>query len=167
CVARHSAGRPGGAGRSVAMRYRYLATIADEPSRNVRGRQAGRVGATLGICHDRGGIARYVPRAGERGTGRIAAGKRGLKMDAFHAAVVDIRQAKLDVAAAVDFVDDPRFGGIATFVGRVREHNLGREVVGITYDLFEPLALRIFKTIGEQALADVGDPLRLYIAHAR
>src|SRR5699024_1022476 len=38
---------------------------------------------------------------------------------------------------------------------------------GITYDLFEPLTLRIFKTIGEQALADVGDPLRLYIAHAR
>ncbi len=88
-------------------------------------------------------------------------------MDGLHAAVVDIRDARLDVAAALDFVADPRFGGIATFVGRVREHNLGRTVTGITYDLFEPLALKTFRDIGVRALQETGAPLKLWIAHAK
>lgn len=88
-------------------------------------------------------------------------------MSDLHIAVVERRVAALDAAVALDFVADPRFGGITTFIGRVREHNLGRIVTGISYDLFEPLALRVFKTIGERTLAEVGPPLKLYIAHAK
>lgn len=88
-------------------------------------------------------------------------------MDTLQVAVVDIREAKLDIAVALDFVSDPRFGGIASFIGRVREHNLGRVVTGITYDLFEPLALHTFRAIGERAREEVGEPLKLYIAHAK
>lgn len=88
-------------------------------------------------------------------------------MESLHVAVVERRVATLDVAAALDFVSDPRFGGIASFIGRVREHNLGRVVTGISYDLFEPLALRTFRTIGERARAEVGESLKLYIAHAK
>ena len=84
-----------------------------------------------------------------------------------HASVVDIAAGKLDPAQALEFVASPRFGGLASFIGRVREHNVGRRVTGITYDLFEPLAMRTFRAIGERALAEVGAPLRLYIAHAR
>jgi molybdopterin synthase catalytic subunit len=88
-------------------------------------------------------------------------------MDELHVAVVERRVAALDAAAALDFVADPRFGGIASFIGRVREHNLGRVVTGISYDLFEPLALRTFRRIGERVRAEVGAPLKLYIAHAK
>lgn len=88
-------------------------------------------------------------------------------MESLHVAVVERRVARLDVAAALDFVSDRRFGGIATFIGHVREHNLGRVVTGISYDLFEPLALRTFRAIYERALAEVGSPLKLYIAHAK
>lgn len=88
-------------------------------------------------------------------------------MDDLHVAVVDRRVATLDVAAALDFVADPRFGGIASFIGRVREHNLDRVVTGISYDLFEPLALRIFRAIGERARTEAGAPLKLYVAHAK
>ncbi len=88
-------------------------------------------------------------------------------MDDLHVAIHDIREAPLDPNAALAFVSDPRFGGIACFVGRVRAHNLGRTVTGISYDLFEPLALETFRTIGARARAEVGDPLKLYIAHAR
>jgi molybdopterin synthase catalytic subunit len=84
-----------------------------------------------------------------------------------HTAIVDIAHAPLDPAAALTFVSDPRFGGIATFIGRVRQHNLGRDVTGITYDLFDPLALRIFKDIGERARLEAGGSLKLYIAHAK
>ena len=90
-----------------------------------------------------------------------------LDMGDLHAAVVERGTAALDVAAALDFVSDPRFGGIAVFVGKVRNHNVGRQVTGISYDLFEPLALRLFRAIGERARAEVGAPLKLYIAHAK
>lgn len=88
-------------------------------------------------------------------------------MDTLQVAVVDIREAKLDIAVALDFVSDPRFGGIASFIGRVREHNLGRVVTGITYDLFEPLALNTFRAIAGRARGEVGEPMKLYIAHAK
>ena len=88
-------------------------------------------------------------------------------MDGLHVAVVERRVAALDVAAALDFVADPRFGGIASFIGRVRDHNVGRVVTGISYDLFVPLALNQFRANAERALAEVGAPLKLWIAHAK
>jgi len=88
-------------------------------------------------------------------------------MEDIRVAVVERSTAALDVAAALEFVSDPRFGGIAVFVGKVRNHNVGRQVTGISYDLFEPLALRMFRAIGERARAEVGAPLKLYIAHAK
>lgn len=88
-------------------------------------------------------------------------------MDGLQVAVVERGEGALDVAAALDFVSDPRFGGIATFIGRVRDHNVGRSVTGISYDLFVPLALNQFRAIGERALLEVGAPLKLWIAHAK
>jgi len=88
-------------------------------------------------------------------------------MPELHTAIVNISDAALDPADALAFVSDPRFGGIDMFVGKVREHNLGRVVTGISYDLFEPLALRTFAAIGERARTDVGGPMKLYIAHAK
>lgn len=87
-------------------------------------------------------------------------------MDGLHVKVVDRSEALLDTAAPLEFVADPRFGGIAHFVGRVRNHNLGRPVTAISYDLFEPLALKTFRAVGERALAEVGTPLKLWIEHA-
>lgn len=88
-------------------------------------------------------------------------------MDDLYTAVVDRQVATLDVAHALDFVSDPRFGGIAVFVGKVRDFNAGQQVTGISYDLFEPLVLRTFQSIGERAGRAVGSPLKLYIAHAK
>lgn len=88
-------------------------------------------------------------------------------MQGLRTIVVDIATAPLDVAAAIDYVSDPRFGGIAIFIGRVRGQNLGREVTGVSYDLFDALALRVFEQIGERAVGEVGEPLKLYVAHAK
>jgi len=88
-------------------------------------------------------------------------------MKDLHVAVVDIEDGRLSMTEAMDFVADPRFGGVACFMGQVRNHNLGRQVTGISYDIFEPLALNTFRAIAERARNEVGDPLKLYIAHAR
>ncbi|MHB8912301.1 MAG: molybdenum cofactor biosynthesis protein MoaE [Lysobacter sp.] len=73
----------------------------------------------------------------------------------------------LDPAAALEFVSDPGFGGITMFVGRVRDLNQGRQVAGISYDLYQPLALARFAEIAEQAQRELGPRLKLYIAHAQ
>ena len=80
--------------------------------------------------------------------------------------VADRAQEVVDVAAALEFVSDPGFGGITVFVGRIRDLNHGRRVTGISYDIYRPLALARFGEIAAQATRDVGPALKLYIAHA-
>ena len=80
--------------------------------------------------------------------------------------VADRANEVLDPTAALEFVSDPGFGGVTMFVGRVRDLNQGREVAGISYDLYRPLALARFAEIAEQAQREFGPALKLYIAHA-
>lgn len=88
-------------------------------------------------------------------------------MHKHHCVVVDIAHAPLDPAAALAFVSDPGFGGIALFVGRVRNLNRGRVVTGVSYDMFDPLALNGFREIAARTAAAFGAQLKLYVAHAK
>lgn len=81
--------------------------------------------------------------------------------------VLDITAGRLDPSAAIDFVSDEAFGGIAVFVGRVRTTSHGRECVAVHYDLFDPLALTVFRRIAARGLAAHGPKARGYIAHAK
>lgn len=85
----------------------------------------------------------------------------------FHARIIDQSRERIDPAAALDFVSDPAFGGIALFVGRVRDFNQGQVVTGISYDLFDALALNGFERIMAEAMQSFGPKLRLYVAHAK
>jgi molybdopterin synthase catalytic subunit len=44
-------------------------------------------------------------------------------------------------------------GAVATFVGLVRNHNVGRRVQFLEYEAYEPLALRAFELIAHEAQA--------------
>lgn len=88
-------------------------------------------------------------------------------METHRVLLVDRAVSALDPMAAQDFVADPAFGGIALFVGRVRDHNQGRAVNGISYDAFAPLVLARFAEIAAQAQSEFGPQLKLYIAHAQ
>lgn len=81
--------------------------------------------------------------------------------------LTDRANGKLDSQAALDFVSDPGFGGITMFVGKVRDLNHGRQVVGVSYDIFEPLALVRFGAIAAETELAIGQPVKLWIAHAR
>lgn len=83
-----------------------------------------------------------------------------------HARVAAPRADALDPARALAFVAHEEFGGQALFVGRVRRHNHGRDVVAVEYDLFEPLARTTFESLAREAFADIAPELRLYVAHA-
>lgn len=75
-------------------------------------------------------------------------------------------QGLLDPAEALEFVNDPRFGGCNLFLGRIREMNLGRSVLGISYDMFQPLTLARFGQIAGEVEGKYGPAIKIYIAHA-
>lgn len=86
---------------------------------------------------------------------------------ALRALIAAPRDSALDPARALEFVSHAEFGGQALFVGRVRRHNHGRDVVAVQYDLFEPLALATFDAIARESLVEVTPELRIYVAHAK
>ncbi|MFC5728034.1 MULTISPECIES: molybdenum cofactor biosynthesis protein MoaE [Nocardioides] len=47
--------------------------------------------------------------------------------------LVAISEDPLSVAAVLDSLDDPASGGLVLFVGRVRDHDHGRGVTGLSY----------------------------------
>lgn len=87
--------------------------------------------------------------------------------DAVHVGIVDAIDGQPDPMAALAFVSDDAFGGIDLFVGRVRAANQGRTVTGIHYDMFDPLALNVFRRSAEVAVANFGPAAKAYVAHAK
>ena len=61
----------------------------------------------------------------------------------------------LDVEAVVEAATagDPGLGGLVTFVGQVRDHSEGREVVRLEYEAYPEMAARVLREIGEEAEA--------------
>jgi molybdopterin synthase catalytic subunit len=75
------------------------------------------------------------------------------------APLISIGPAPLDVSALAAAVQaaaptaDASDGAIATFVGLVRDRNLGRTVRYLEYEAYEPLAIRSFEQILGEAAA--------------
>jgi molybdopterin synthase catalytic subunit len=57
----------------------------------------------------------------------------------------------LDSTAVARLVSTDDCGALVTFVGLVRDHNVGRRVLWLDYEAYEPLALKAFEQIGEEA----------------
>ena len=72
-----------------------------------------------------------------------------------HSAVrlVDLRETPLDVAEVVAALDDDASGGLTLFVGRVRDHDGGRDVDGLDYSA-HPSALERMREVCERVAKD-------------
>ncbi len=86
----------------------------------------------------------------------------GVDMGNIH---VGISEEKLSIEKAMDFVDASINGAIDIFVGRVRNHNLGREVNAVSYTAYDPLACSAMKQICEVAIAKFDDRIKCYVEH--
>jgi molybdopterin synthase catalytic subunit len=75
-----------------------------------------------------------------------------------------ITAAPLDVAGVAAAVSRSGDGAVATFVGLVRNHNAGRQVLWLDYEAYEPLALKAFQRI-EMEAAEQWPGARLAIHH--
>lgn len=80
---------------------------------------------------------------------------------------VSISDPPLSLDEARRFVADPAHGAFNSFVGMVRDRNLGRDVLGVSYDVFEPLAATTLQRLCERVRGEHGGRVNIYIAHAR
>ena len=76
-----------------------------------------------------------------------------------------ISEETLSIQKAADFVDAAENGALNMFIGKVRNHNMGKAVNAVSYDVFAPLACNVFQEICAEATAQFGERLRLYIEH--
>lgn len=71
--------------------------------------------------------------------------------------LVDIRDTPLDVAEVLASVDDEASGGVALFVGRVRDHDAGKGVTGLEYSA-HPTALPMLRQVCEAVAEEYDVP---------
>jgi molybdopterin synthase catalytic subunit len=67
--------------------------------------------------------------------------------------LVDLRETPLDVAEVVAALDDDASGGLTLFVGRVRDHDGGKDVDGLDYSA-HPTALDTMRAVCERVAAE-------------
>ena len=67
--------------------------------------------------------------------------------------LADIRDTPLSVEEVVSALDDPAAGGLALFVGRVRDHDHGKPVTGLVYDA-HPTAVARLRDVCERVATE-------------
>ena len=67
---------------------------------------------------------------------------------------IKITAEKLDLNACYDFVTDDSCGGIAVFVGNVRNSTQNKEVIQLDFSTYKPMAIKEIQKIADRALEE-------------
>ncbi len=78
---------------------------------------------------------------------------------------VGISEETLSIQKAFDFVDASENGAMDMFVGRVRNHNLGKPVNAVSYTAYDPLACNVMRQLCEEAMQKFDDRIKCFIEH--
>lgn len=78
---------------------------------------------------------------------------------------IKITSDKLNIQNCYDFVQDASCGGIALFVGTVRNKTQDKSVTLLDFSTYRAMAIKEMKTIADKALEDF-DILKIAIHHA-
>ena len=73
----------------------------------------------------------------------------------------------INIEVALSHVTQAPNGAETMFIGTVRNHNQGKQVLGVSYDVFEPLAKQSFLEICQEAQEKWGKDLDLYVVHSK
>ena len=68
-----------------------------------------------------------------------------------HTRVVDIKNDKISIDKAENFISSSKFGASVFFTGTVRDVNENKKVIGITYDAHNELVIKSFEEIYQEA----------------
>ena len=68
-----------------------------------------------------------------------------------HTRVVDIKNDKISIISAENFISSSKFGASIFFTGTVRDVNENKKVTGITYDAHDEMVIKSFEEIYQEA----------------
>ena len=68
-----------------------------------------------------------------------------------HTKIIDIKDKKLSLVEAEQFISSSDFSASIFFLGTVRNHNNNKSVTGITYDSYDSLVIKSFEEIYNEA----------------
>ena len=68
-----------------------------------------------------------------------------------HTRIVDIKNAKISITSAENFISSSKFGASIFFTGTVRDVNENKKVTGITYDAHDEMVIKSFEEIYQEA----------------
>ena len=85
-----------------------------------------------------------------------------------HTRIIDIKNDKISIDKAENFISSTRFGASIFFTGTVRDINENKKVIGITYDAHDQMVIKSFEDIYQEA----GEKLKIvdkvvFIEHAK
>lgn len=66
---------------------------------------------------------------------------------------IKITEQILDLTACFALASDPACGGIASFVGTVRNHTKGKPVTRLEYECYQSMAVKEIQKIADKAIA--------------
>ncbi len=67
-----------------------------------------------------------------------------------HTKIIDIKEKKISLKEAEEFISSSDYGASIYFTGTVRNQNNNKSVIGITYDSHDALVLKSFREIYEE-----------------
>ncbi|MDC0354264.1 molybdenum cofactor biosynthesis protein MoaE [Candidatus Pelagibacter sp.] len=85
-----------------------------------------------------------------------------------HTKIIDIKERKLSISLAEDFISSSDYGASIFFSGTVRNQNNNKSVVGITYDSHDALVIKSFEEIYNEANQKLKiEDKAVFIEHAK
>lgn len=69
---------------------------------------------------------------------------------------IHLTEETLSLSNCYNFVQESGCGGIAVFIGTVRDNTKGREVMQLTFSAYEPMALKEMRSIAVNAMKTYG-----------
>jgi len=106
----------------------------------------------LGLGGEPSGLLYAVNQVYVERSHRLAAGDEVALIPPVSGGAFRLREDPIDLAAVVAEVEDDQAGAVATFVGTVRRHSRGRDVVHLEYEAYSGMA--------EKVMAEIADRLR-------
>ena len=68
-----------------------------------------------------------------------------------HTRIINIKDDKISIDKAENFISSSKFGASIFFTGTVRDINENKKVIGITYDAHDELVIKSFEEIYQEA----------------
>jgi molybdopterin synthase catalytic subunit len=75
-----------------------------------------------------------------------------------------IKKEPINVTDALAYIGNSAHGATCHFIGVVRDHNNGKSVAGIDYEVCEPLATNILNQIAQEVALKFPE-IKIYISH--